>query len=72
MSIKSSLNKVSNIRVLLLNFLIFLIIITKRECWPVFKQDPTKSNCLTDGYRGETILEKKGRDYFGKKRERLF
>ena len=36
MSIKSSLNKVSNIRVLLLIFLI----ITKRECWPVFKQDP--------------------------------
>ena len=37
MSIKSSINKVSNIRVLF--FFIFLII-TKIECWPVFKQDP--------------------------------
>ena len=35
MSIESSINKVSNIRV----FFIFLII-TKIECWPVFKQDP--------------------------------
>ena len=42
MSIKSSLNKVSNIRLLLLIFLI----ITKRECWPVFKQDPkSATNC---------------------------
>ena len=37
MSIKSSINKVSNIRV----FFIFLVI-TNIECWPVFKQDP---NC---------------------------
>ena len=38
MSIKSSINKVSSIRVLFF-FFIFLII-TKIECWPVFKQDP--------------------------------
>ena len=43
MSIKSSLNKVSNIHVLLLIFLV----ITERECWPVFKQDPLKD--LIDG-----------------------
>ena len=36
MSMKSSINKVSNIRVF---FFIFLII-TKIEGWPVFKQDP--------------------------------
>ena len=39
MSIKSLMNKVSNIRVLFFSF-IFLIIITKIDCWPVFKQDP--------------------------------
>ena len=39
MSIKSSIktiNKVSSIRVLF-----FSLIITKIECWPIFKQDPT-------------------------------
>ena len=36
MSIKSSINNVSNILV----FFIIIIIITKIECWPVFKQDP--------------------------------
>ena len=35
MSIKSSINDVSNILVFFI-----IIIITKIECWPVFKQDP--------------------------------
>ena len=38
MSVKSSINKVSSIRVLFFIFLIF----TKIECWPIFKQDPRK------------------------------
>ena len=38
MSIKSSLNKVFNIRVFI--YLFIFVIITKIECWPVFKQDP--------------------------------
>ena len=57
MSIKSSINKVSNIRILF--FSIFLII-TKIECWPVFKQDPailvtaeTKSNFFKAFFRFE-------------------
>ena len=37
MTVKSSINKVSSIRVLFFIFLIF----TKIECWPIFKQDPT-------------------------------
>ena len=35
---KSSLNKVSNIRILFILFSLYLIL--KIECWPVFKQDP--------------------------------
>ena len=37
MYVKSSINKVSSIRVLFFIYLIF----TKIECWPIFKQDPT-------------------------------
>ena len=37
MSVKSSINKVSSIRVLFFIFPIF----TKIECWPIFKQDPS-------------------------------
>ena len=38
MSINSSINKVSNIRVLFILFSLYLI--ETIECWPVFKQDP--------------------------------
>ena len=42
MSIKSVKNKVSKIATYVYYFVsfIFLIKITKIECWPVFKQDP--------------------------------
>ena len=45
MSIKSSLNKVSSI--------VFFFIITKIECWPIFKQDPK-------GSMGKLNSEKEG------------
>ena len=40
MNIKSS---ICGIQHTCINFLIFLII-TKKECWPVFKQDPCEQN----------------------------
>ena len=40
MSVKSSINKVSSIRVLFFIFLVY----TKIECWPIFKQDPKKNS----------------------------
>ena len=40
-SIKSSINDVSNVLV----FFIIIIIITKIECWPVFKQEPNWNGC---------------------------
>ena len=45
MNIKSSICGIQHTSI---NFLIFLII-TKIECWPVFKQDPT------DGYLHDDI-----------------
>ena len=51
MSVKSSINKVSSIRVL---FFIFLI-----ECWPIFKQDPKNrisATMLSEGLNN--IIEK--------------
>ena len=38
LSIKSSINKVSNIHSYIILFILFII--TKIECWPVFKQEP--------------------------------
>ena len=63
MSMKSSINKVSSIRVLFFIFPIF----TKIECWPIFKQNP--ASCflkmfatlffllLWDLTFGETLLD---------------
>ena len=52
MSIKSSINKVSSIRVF------FFYIITKIECWPIFKQDPQQMCTITRAFNLEIIIQR--------------